>query len=235
MLSKTEGIVIRTIKYGESSAICNILTEQFGLVGFHIPSAFKNRGKVRISYLQPLNIVELSFNLNKNRNLQSISDITCIHYPDTSQFKQQAFYHVIGELLQQIIKENEINHSLFHYLKDEGVPGINGELHYWQLPFVMLNILYHYGCAPNIDTFDADSCLDLKNGVFARSSVTLKYMSDPVCSAIIYEMMTKGIRHLEENQALRSKIIGDLITYYRLHIHENFDLRSMEVMMKIAG
>lgn len=234
MISKSKGIVIRTIKYGESSAITNILTEQFGLVGFHIPSAFKNKGKTKISYLQPLNTVEISFNFQKTKSLQSISDISCLHYPELRAFNQQAFYQVLCELLQQVIKENEINHSLFHYLNDEALPGMNTDLHFWQLPYVMLSILHHYGCAPNIDTYEEGTCLDLKNGIFLEINLPLKNTADKESSCIIFEMMTKGIQHLEISSATRQKVIHHLVNYYRLHINEDFDLRSMEILTEVS-
>jgi DNA repair protein RecO (recombination protein O) len=234
MLSKSKGIVIRTIKYGESSAITNILTEQFGLIGFHIPSAFKNKGKIKVSYLQPLNAVEISFNNQKTKSLQSISDISCLHYPDLKNFNQQAFYQVLCELLQQIVKENEINHALFHYLYDEAIPEMNSDLHYWQLPYVMLSILHHYGCAPNIDTYNTGNCLDLKNGIFLDLAPHYKNVADAECSEIIFDMMSKGITHLPVKAKLRQNIVRHLVTYYRLHIHEDFDLRSMEILTEVS-
>lgn len=233
MISKSQGIIIRTIKYGESSAITNILTEQLGLIGFHIPSAYKNKGKVKLSYLQPLNVVEISFNHQKTKSLQSISDISCIHYPDLRAFNQQAFYHILSELLQQLIKENEINHALFHYLAEEAIPGLGTELKYWQLPYVMLSILYHYGCAPNTDTFEEGSILDLKNGIFKRDIAHTKNTADQQSSSLIHEIMTKGIRHLPEDRKHRQNVIQHLIAYYRLHIHEDFEIRSMGVLMEL--
>ncbi len=235
MVTKTKGIVLRTIKYGEASAICNILTEQFGLLGFHIPAAFKNKGKIKISYLQPLNLVEFSFNYNKIKNLHSISDISCHQYPDFKNFNQQAFYHVLCELLQQTIKDNEINHSLFHYLYDEAIPSINTDLHFWQLPYVMLSILHHYGCAPNIDTYSDNTCLDLKNGIFIDHSPINRFLSNETCSSLIFDMMTKGIMHLDNQARLRQQVTNDLITYYRLHIQEDFSLRSMDVLMEVVS
>jgi DNA repair protein RecO (recombination protein O) len=233
MLTKTTGIVIRTIKFGEASAICHILTEQFGLLGFHIPSAFKNKGKVRVSYLQPLNVLELSFNSKKTKSLQSIQDVTCLYHCEPVSFSQQAFYHVIVEILQQMIKDNEINHDLFVYLKEEALPSVNTELHYWQLPFVMINLLHHYGCAPNIDTFNPQAHLDLKNGIFMDGEPTVKYYSNKEISGIIYEIMTRGIRHLDNDHRMRQQLIQDLVLYYKLHIDEGFELKSMEVMMKM--
>lgn len=234
MLNKTRGIVIRTIKYGEASAICNILTEQHGLLGFHIPSAYKPKSKLSISYFQTLNAVEISFNYRKTSGLQKISDITCHSYPDLSKFNQQAIYHVICELLQQTVRENEINQNLFNYLYNETLPGINHDLHYWQLPFVMLNVLYHYGCAPNIDTYSEGYCLDLQNGIFQDVYQPTRQVSDVNTSSIIYEMMRNGISHLENEPSARQKVIRDLITYYRLHISESFDLKSLDILSQVA-
>lgn len=235
MLNKSRGIVIRTIKYGESSAICNILTDQHGLVGFHIPSAYKPRSKFNISYFTPLNTLEVSFNYKKTSKLQKVSDLSCRSYPDLSKFNQQALYQVVCEILQQTIRENEINPNLFNYLYSEALPSINNEVHFWQLPFIMLNVLYHYGCAPNIETYEEGNVLDLFNGVFIDSGAITRYPSDPVSSAHIFEMMRNGVNHLGNDTGIRQKVINDLIIYFRLHIIDSFELRSLEILSKVAG
>lgn len=233
MLSKTLGIVVRSIKYGESSAITNIYTEQYGLLGFHVPAAYKGKGKVKISHLQPLNAVELSFNYRKTSHLQRISDISCKFYAEPTTLGQRALYSACCELVQQIIRENEQNPSLFHYLYQHALPGLNNNIHFWQLPFMMLNVLHHYGCAPNTDSFDEGALLDLQNGIFVNRLVPLKYLSDEGCSRVIYEILTQGIAHLPKNLELRHQVIEDLISYYRLHINDNFDLRSREVLNQL--
>lgn len=228
---KSRGIVIRTIKYGESSAICNILTEHNGLLGFHIPSVYKNKGKVKISYLQALNTIELSFNYKKTLNLQKITDISCNSYPDLSNFTQQAFYHVFCEMLQQTIKENELNTHLFDYLYQEAIPGMSADIHFWQLPFVMLNILHHYGCSPNCDTYNHGGFLDLQNGIFIDTLIPIKTLADKESSATIYDILNKGIAHLPVDNKLRFEVIEDLIRYFKWHINDNFELRSREILM----
>lgn len=228
---KTRGIVIRTIKYGESSAICNILTEHNGLLGFHIPSAYKNKGKVKISYLQALNTIELSFNYKKTLTLQKITDISCNSYPDLNNFTQQAFYHVFCEMLQQTIKENELNAHLFEYLYNEAIPGMSADIHFWQLPFVMLNILHHYGCSPNCDTYNQGAFLDLQNGIFIDTLIPIKTLADQESSATIYDILNKGIAHLPVDNKLRFEVIEDLIRYFKWHINDNFELRSREILM----
>ncbi len=226
--------MIRTIKYGEASAISNIYTEQYGLLGFHIPGAFRNKGAVRISHLQPLNVVDITFHYQKTRNLQRITDISCRLYPDLHDFNNKALYSIVCELLQQVIRENEHNQSLFEYLQQQAIPGLNSPIHFWQLPFMMLKILYHYGCSPNIDGYAEDALLDLQNGIFSNSMLQLKYTSDVPVSKTIYEILTSGINHLPKDAALRHQTIEDLILYYKLHINENFDLRSRDILSQVV-
>ncbi len=230
MESKSRGIIIRSIKYGETSAICNILTEQNGLLGFHVQGAYTSKSKIRISYLQPLNTVELIYTFSKTKSLQRISDIHCHTYPTLTNFTQQAFYHILCELLQQSIKENELNPKLFEYLYSEAIPSINGDIHYWQLPFVMLNILHHYGCSPNCESYTDDSYLDLQNGVFLETLLPLKTIADKETSFLIHQMLTRGIKHLDHNAIGRQKVMDDLIRYYKWHVSEHFELKSREVL-----
>jgi DNA repair protein RecO (recombination protein O) len=233
--NKTRGIIIRTIKYGESSAICNILTEQYGLIGFHIQGVFKNKGKVKMSYLQALNTVELSLNYKKNSNIQRISDITCQSYPELKTFSQQAYYQVFCELIQQTVKENELNKNLFEYLYNEVIPSLNTDIHFWQLPFSMLNVLHHYGCSPNCDSYTDDAYLDLQNGVFIETLLPLKFIAEKDSSAIIFEILTKGISHLPNNKPLRYKVIEELLRYFQYHVNEHFELKSRSILSEVLS
>lgn len=235
MDEKTRGIVIRNTKYGEASAICNILTETHGLLGFHIPGAYKNKGKIRLSHIQLLNTVEISLRYNKNKNLQRINEIHCHSFPEPAGNSARAFYHVICELLQQTVKENEVNGDLFEYLYSEALPGISGDIHFWQLPFFMLGVLHHYGCAPNCDTYEEGNYLDLRNGVFLDSLLPLSSIADRESSEVINKILNEGIAHLPKNAELRGKVINDLILYYRYHISDNFDLRSMEILQSMQS
>lgn len=228
---KTRGIVIRTFKYGESSAISHIYTEHAGLLSFLVPSAYKNKGKVRISHLQPLNSVEIIFRQNRTVQLHRLLDIRCTLSPELSGFRRQAFGLILTEILQQTLREHEINEALFRYLHDEALPGLNSDIHAWQLPFVMLNVLHHYGCAPNTDTYAPGSFLDLQNGVFLNSLIPLNHIAEPEISELIYEMLTRGILHLNPDQVKLRKLTDELVRYYRYHIRSEFELQSREVLL----
>jgi DNA repair protein RecO (recombination protein O) len=234
MLSKTKGIVIKTIKYAESSAICNILTEDFGLIGFHVPAAYKPKSKYNISYFQALNILEISFNFKKNTSLYKLSDISCLHSPKIEGFNKQVMYHLYCEMLQDSIKSDEINVNLFNYLMHEAIPELNEDLHFWQLPYVMLNLLYQYGCAPNTGSYQDGYFLDLENGLFVHKQLEFKKTIDNQTSNLIFEILQNGIHHLESDRKSRSKVINALIRYFQIHVNEHFDLKSMEILSEVS-
>lgn len=188
-----------------------------------------------MSYLQALNTVELSLNYKKNSNLQRILDITCHSYPELRNFSQQAFYQVFCELIQQTIKENEFNQNLFEYLYLEAIPGLNTDIHFWQLPFTMLKVLHHYGCAPNCETYTEEAYLDLQNGTFIETLLPLKSIAEKDSSAIIYDILNQGIAHLPQNKQARYKVIEELLRYFQYHISEHFELKSRSILSEVLS
>ncbi len=233
MLTKTNGIIVKTIKYGDSSAITKIFTEEYGLLGYHVPAVFKHKGAIKPSHLQVLNCVEFSFNFSSAKNLYTIKDLTCHYHFNSTVFGQQAYYNVISELVAQIIKEHEQNHSLFGYLFQQLIPSLDEHSHYWQLPEAMLQILHHFGCAPNTEAYQDEYVLDLQNGVFSDTFSQIGYTAAPSVSNVIYNILAHGSDELSQNHELRHQTIEALITYYRLHINDNFDLKSREVLWQV--
>lgn len=233
MLTKTTGIVIKTIKYGDSSAITKILTEEYGLLSYHVPGLYKNKGRIKPSHLQVLNGIEFSFNYSTTKNLQTIKDLSCRFHFSSAQFVRQAYYNVIAELIVQSVRENEQNHSLFNYLFQQLVPSLNEQAGFWQLPTDMLHILYHCGCAPNTEAYKEGSLLDLQDGIFTGDLRHLNYSASDEVSTIIFNLLVHGPENLKQDTVLRNQTIEALILYYKLHINEHFDLKSREVLWQV--
>ena len=73
MITKTRGIVLNYIKYGDTSIICKIYTEQFGLQSYIINGIRKSKSK-NIGLYQPLNILDLVVYHKKTSGLQRIKE-----------------------------------------------------------------------------------------------------------------------------------------------------------------
>ncbi|HRB69903.1 MAG TPA: DNA repair protein RecO, partial [Chitinophagales bacterium] len=74
MLDKTEGIVLKTTKYSESSLIVKIFTKKHGLLSFMVQGVRSSKNKQKGNILQPLNCLNLEIYLKEQRNLNKLKE-----------------------------------------------------------------------------------------------------------------------------------------------------------------
>src|ERR1043165_6122519 len=76
MTHKTKGIVLRTIKYGETSVITAVYTELFGLQSYIVKGVRQSTKKAesKSSYFQAAAMLEMEVYHNELKNLQFIKE-----------------------------------------------------------------------------------------------------------------------------------------------------------------
>lgn len=118
MLFKTRGIVISYIKYKESSIITTIFTESFGLQTYIVNSIRSQKSKNKISYFQPLTLLELVVYKNDKKNIQRISEYkSAFTYTDIPFNPQKSSIAIfISELLAKTLSSEENQTPLFDFL-----------------------------------------------------------------------------------------------------------------------
>ncbi|NQW42116.1 MAG: recombination protein O N-terminal domain-containing protein [Bacteroidetes bacterium] len=238
MLSKTKGIVIKSVKYGDNSAIVNIFTHEFGLLGFYFPKIYANKGYIKPSHIQALNVLELTFNYSSSKNLFNVKELNFLYHFNNQSFHQKALYNIITEILNQTLKTNEQNAALFNYLYDYQIPLLNDKGHFWQLPQIMIYILHYFGCAPNCESYTENYVLDLQNGVFIQNSDsknTYKAIANKEISSLIFHILNKDLELLPSIVLLRHDVIEALIAYFKYHVNENFTLKSREILFEVLN
>jgi DNA repair protein RecO (recombination protein O) len=121
-LHKTRGIVLRTVKYGETSLIVTLYTELFGIQSYLVngvrTSTRKGPGKANL--FQPAAILDLVVYHNLLKNLQRIREFKW------GVLYQHIFFNVLKnavalfmiELLQKCLKQPEPNPDLFFFIED---------------------------------------------------------------------------------------------------------------------
>src|SRR5215203_3073924 len=122
MIHKTRGIVIRIVKYGETSLIVSIYTELFGIQSYMVngvrTSSKKGSGKANL--FQPAAILDLVVYHNELKNIQRLKEFKWGH------LYQNLFFDVIKnsvalymiELLQKTLKQPEPNTDFFYFIED---------------------------------------------------------------------------------------------------------------------
>ena len=78
---KTKGLVLRTVKYGETSVIVSIFTELFGLQSYLVNGVrtISKKGSAKASMFQPTAILDMVVYHNELKQLQRIKEFRWSH------------------------------------------------------------------------------------------------------------------------------------------------------------
>ncbi len=120
MKEKTEGIVLQTFKYGESSIITRIYTNVFGLQSYMLHQARTHKGG-KMALFQPLTLLDLVVYPNKsNQGLGKIAESRCTFLYQTIPYNytKTTIALFLTEILGKCIKDQQANNLLFDFLKN---------------------------------------------------------------------------------------------------------------------
>src|SRR5689334_24048619 len=118
----SRGIVLRTVKYGETSVIVSIFTELFGIQSYLVNGvrASTKQGSGKANLFQPSAILDLIVYHNDLKNLQRIKEFKW-HYlckKIFSDIRKNAVALFMVELLTKCLKQPEANPDLFQFTED---------------------------------------------------------------------------------------------------------------------
>jgi DNA repair protein RecO (recombination protein O) len=122
MLHKTKGIVLKTVKFGETSLVVTLFTELFGLQGYMVNGVrmVSKKGTAKGAYFQAGAVLDLVVYHNDFKNLQRIKEFKWAHLYNhifSDVFKNAVTLFTI-ELLNKVLKEPEPNNELFYFVED---------------------------------------------------------------------------------------------------------------------
>ena len=122
MVHKTKGIILRTVKYGDTSIITTVYTELFGVQTYIVKGARQSSKKTqsKASYFQPAAILEMEVYHNELKQMQFIKEY------QWSFFYEKIFFDVtrnavamyVIELLQHSLKQPEAHPELFYFIEN---------------------------------------------------------------------------------------------------------------------
>lgn len=120
-ITSTKAIVMNSIKYGDSSLIVRLYTEEYGLVSYMLKGVLKSKkGKLKAAYFQPLTLLSVVCSHQEKRSLQSLRDaqVTYMYQKIPLDIVKQSVAMFLSEVLSHSIKEEETNQLLFQYLEN---------------------------------------------------------------------------------------------------------------------
>lgn len=244
-IHKTKGIVLRTVKYGETSVIVTIFTELFGVQSYLVngvrTSTKKGTGKANL--FQPATILDLIVYHNELKQLQRIKEFkwSVIYQHIFSDVPKNAVALFMVELLTKCLKQPETNEELFHFTEDcflhldSCSPAVMANLSL----FFALHLPYHFGFRI-ADNYDADTgFLDLQEGRFVKEPPHhpqfLEEKQAAVTSQLLKVMQPGELADIKLHHDFRRQLLHVYETYYALHIQDFGTMKSLQVLREVLG
>lgn len=228
--TKTKAIVLQTIKYGDSSLIVKMLTEELGIQSYMVKGVFGKKSKMKAALFQNMTLLEIVAD-SGNNSLGFIREISLSYCYKSiaTDIKKSTIIIFISELLSKSISESEIDTDLFNFIYNSMLWLDEATSDYANFPIVFaIQLSKFLGFFPNIDTYSEGSSFDLLDGNFKMTQNDL-YQIDTELSKHFYSICNPRSEVLLSN-TIRRKLLESIVTYYKLHANEVRDIKSYEIL-----
>jgi DNA repair protein RecO (recombination protein O) len=237
MLVTTEGIVIHSLKYGDTSAIVRVFTPEHGLVSLLYKAAYR-KGKAK-GVLQPLNIVEVVFIKKEDKSLFVGKEVG-LNYPYKSvntDFLKNSIGIFISEFLQKVLKTEETDPQTYFFVKNslqkfDEYP-FTPFFHLWFLS----NFLKLAGFAPATQDLEECKTFSLSEGIFSHSIDFAPHdVLEGESLTLFKQLLANDLSvcsTLSSHYKTRQELLGKLLTYYQIHMPEMGEMSSHKILHDI--
>ena len=121
MLQKTRGVVLRPVKYGETSLVVTMFTEVYGVQAYMIQGVRSSaQSKNKAAYFQPGTILELVVYMQPGKNMQRIREFHVSHIYQSvhGDVIKNSILLFACELMLRLLPENAPLPELFSFATD---------------------------------------------------------------------------------------------------------------------
>ena len=239
MLTKTQAIVLHSLKYGETRLIVDMFTRSQGRQSFIVSIPKSVKGKIKKQLFQPLTLLEIEYDLRPKLQLQKLSDVRLVSPFSSIPFdpNKLSISLFIAEFLYYALRSEQRNEPLFDYIVNsiQWLDAQTNRFANFHLVFLM-RLSRFLGFYPNLDHYQAGDYFDLRESVFLPVPPVHRDFLHPQEAKKIQLMMRMDfptmhlfrMSHQERNRLLEVSLI-----YYRLHIPDFPELKSVSVLQEL--
>ena len=217
MLTKTQAIVLHSIKYGETRLIVDMFTKEYGRLSFIVSLPKSPKSKIKKQYFQPLAMLEIETDVRPRLQLQKLSDVRLLHPFSTIPFSQHklSISLFVAEFLYYALRGEQQNALLFDYIVNslQWLDGQDGRFANFHLVFLM-RLSRFLGFYPNLDDYTVGDYFDLRESVFLPAPPIHHDFLQPQ-EAEKYIQKAIAANSLTENLTRRAVLYGTASELYR--------------------
>lgn len=230
---------MHSIPYNDKYSIVYMYTEAFGRASYLVSRSRGKKTAVSKALFLPLSVLEMEVEHLNKRDLHRIKEAKS--YLALSEVFCNPVKNVLAlflaEVLFRVVKETEPDERLFDYLYrsicvletvEEGVAN-------YHLVF-LLGLLHYMGIFPNVEAHRAGYYFDMLNGEFIDHIPMHRHYLSREESAFFARLLRISFENMSLygfSRQERVDIIARILEYYRLHLPEFAEIKSLAVMQSL--
>jgi DNA repair protein RecO (recombination protein O) len=243
MLHKTKGVVLRAVKYGDTSLIVSMFTELFGLQSYIINGvrSFTAKQPARANHFQPATFLEMVVYHDEKKNLQRIKEfkISVLYTDIYRNVHKNAVALFMIELIQKSLKQPESNPELYEFIEDSfvqldqstSIVAANFPLYF------SLHLAQFFGFKIQDNYDEEHQILDLLEGNYTKNYPEHSHYLEGEMSEITFKLLeiTDPIQleQLVLGREQRQILTDAYINYYGYHQPEFGTMRTIGVLQML--
>lgn len=245
MIHTTKGIVLRTVKYGDTSIITTVYTELFGIQSYIVKgvrqSSKTSAGKA--GFFQPAALLDMEVYHNEQKQLQFIKEYQWSYLYERVLFDvvRNTVAMFVIELAQHSLKQPEANPEMFYLIEDslkqldKGNDTLCGNLPL----YFTLQLAAQLGFQIQGKYSRETPVLDLQEGVFTRDIPTHPYYLETEMASLTSDLSDlnfyNDLENFSLNRTKRQALLQSYQTFLSLHIADFGEMRSFAILQEILS
>ncbi len=242
MTHKTKGIVLRSIKYGETSLVVTIFTELFGIQTYMVNGVrTSKRSASKANHFQPTAVLDLVVYHSDNKSMQRIKEFSwAVVYENLlSDVIRNSIAAYMAELIYKCLKQPESNHDLFNFCEESFLQldkagkkvAANFAL------FFTLHLAHFFGFKMIDNYSHENNTLDLQEGCFTGHQPAHPHFVDgkpaELSSQLLKVMQPHELEEFKLNQETRRMLLIKYLEYYALHVPDFGQMKTLMVLHEV--
>lgn len=242
MTHKTRGIIFSVTPYNDSVSIAHVYTELFGPVAYFIPKAKgKSKKNNSSSIFHHLALLDLEVEHKNLREIHRIKEskanpplLSLLSNPVKSTISL-----FLAEFLLRVVREAQPNEPLFNFLTQSIRLLDLSESNYANFHLVFITKVSRFlGFYPDTSDYQQGAYFDMRNAQFVRYKPSHPHFLNPDEStdfARILRMNYQNMHLFRFSREERRAVIDRTLEFYRIHLNNFPDLKSLDILHEVFG
>ena len=239
MLIKTKGVILRSVKYSETSLILDIFTRESGLKTYIISGVRKKNARTSAGTVQPMNIVDLVAYDSGRSKINRIKEVklALLYKQIPFDIKKSSVALLLVEILGKSIREKEANPEFYDFVENSLIflDQTARNIANFHLVFLVKASKF-LGFYPKDNYGAGNIYFDKREGVFVANIPEHDEYLDEKKSKILHKIINTDLEFCDELFIMRhdrNELLESLIMYYKIHLTDFGKVRTMDVFKSV--